>query len=449
MRDKQHSRGESVVVSYILVIGIMTLITVLLITAATGYLETKQNSVTETQAEIATESIAAELEEVDKHARTLEDTSVKSGAITYQSDTDDLIGQYPYTVTLEPHPQDDTYQVVVTVQSNDVNVTERTNVTFYTISNVDTTVSMTGSTLRYTYQKDGTLQLADSTSFWAIDKTSDYDIPKNTTFNGGVRADGAVTGGENATIYGPLRSTSTTLDVQTNLTVFGSVRSASDMSIVGDSYISQNVISNGQANLGDNMTVSGSVTGDTDVSILNNSVISGSVTSNTSNINIGANNSIQGAVNADGQVNIQTNSRISSSITANGNINTESNISITGPVATDSDISIGQDSSVTGSISGARVSIQSDSQVTGNITGTDDVYINPNTIVDGAVESDDAVYVSQYGEVDGTVTGDTVALNSDTIVTSDVFVPSGSDLSCALNVTINGQSCTDYKDANY
>lgn len=356
------NRGESIVVSYVLVLGIMTVLSALLISASGGFLDTKNEEVTRTQAQITTEAIASELEEVDKNARRIDGNSSASGFYMYESEADELIGQYPYKVSLESHPDPDTYTVKIEIQT--VGITETSNVTLYTIKNVSTNTVSSGSSLTYVYQTGGVLALGDETlnvSQFDINVSGDYTISSDTEFDAGIktRNGGDIYQGANSIIYG-------------------------------------SVVSDGRIDTSDDLLVFGNVT-------------------------------------ADNTINFDAGTTITRTVTAGGSIQTQENTTIGGSID-----------------SGGSVGVGRESIVSEDITAVTDVELAQQSKVKGDITTGDSVVLNDQSQVNGTIDANQVTLYDNTQVTGDVIVPTGSNLVCSgTGSTINGQSCSDYKSANY
>lgn len=279
MYQKQfNNKAESVVVSYILAIGLFTVLSALLIATAGGYLETKQDSVTEIQAEITVEAIASEIEEVDKHARKINDTAASAGYITYKSQTDKLIGQYPYKVKLLPNPQPDTYTVEVSVQTAKVDVRETTNVTLIEIDDADTGSVVSGSSLAVKYTKNGRLQLVEAPTKYAVNQTTSYSIPTDAIIsNGGIKSQGDVRDGANAIVYGDIDSESE-VELNDEVTIVGNITSRLETRLGQQSSVTGNITAEeAQVLVQENSTIGGNVNAATDVEIRQQSVVNGNI----------------------------------------------------------------------------------------------------------------------------------------------------------------------------
>lgn len=378
---KVSTRGESVVVSYVLMLGVMTVLSALLISAAGGFLSTKNDEVTQTQAEITTEAIGAEIEEVDKNARRIDANSSSKGFYKYSSDAEDLIGQYPYKVSIENTSKQNTYTIIVSVQS--VSITEKTNVTLYTIDNVVNNTLSSGSSLTYIYQTGGNLTLSDEDfdeNRWSINTSGDYIIPDGTTFDAGIktRNNGNVFDGEDSTIYGSIASNGT-VNTDNRLLVFGSIRAKDSIELNPETTVTKVVKSGNIIQIGENSTVGKNVSANEEVIVYKNSTVHGSIGSVNSDVAVGEN------------------------VTVNSQINSDSDIVV-----------------------------EKDSFVRSNISANSQVRIQERT------------------EVKSTIKANEVILYDDVTVTDDVVVPMGSNLICnGVGITINGQSCSDYKNNNY
>lgn len=418
MRQKTSlpNRGESVVVSYVLVLGIMTVLSALLISAAGGYLDTKNEEVTKTQAEITTEAIAAELEEVDKNARRIDANSSSNGFYKYNSEADELIGQYPYKVSIESHPNPDTYTIRIDIQS--VGITEKTNVTFSTIENVSTNTVSSGSSLTYVYQTGGNLSLGDESlnvSEFAINVSGDYSIPSDTEFDAGIktRNSGDILHGENSIVYGPLISDNR-INTEDNILIFGNVTSTSWINFNSNSTITRSVKSGGTVETGNNTTIGGVIDAP------------GTVISNE-------NTTIQGNINSDDNVGLESYSVISGSITAQNDVITQDNVTIRSKID-----------------SGGNIILNANATVEENIIGDEDVGVGDDSVINGSISANDDVELNEQSTINGDIDADSVVLYDNVEVTGEVNVPSGSNLVCSgSGITINGQSCSDYKSSNY
>lgn len=297
MYQKQfNNQAESVVVSYILAIGLFTILSALLIATAGGYLETKQNSVTEIQAEITVEAIASEIEEVDKHARKINDTSASAGYITYQSQTDKLIGQYPYKVRLLSNPQPDTYTVEVSVQTNKVDVRETTNVTLIEIDDAETGSVVSGSTLAVKYTRGGKLQLVEESTKYAINQTSAYYIPTDAIIStGGIKSQGDVRDGDNAIVYGDINSDSE-VELDDDVTIVGNITSRLETRIGERSSVTGDITAQeAQVLVRENSTIGGNIEASGDIEIRQQSIVNGDLAS-SGTVSIGADSIIQNDV---------------------------------------------------------------------------------------------------------------------------------------------------------
>lgn len=138
-------------------------------------------------------------------------------------------------------------------------------------------------------------------------------------------------------------------------------------------------------------------------------------------------------IEATGDVTGGNNADIAGHIEAGGLVNTDDGLSVFDHVDAGSTVTMGQNTLVTNFIeAGGAVDIGSDSTVENDITALGDVTIGMNGLVEGTIDSTNQV-----------------TLNDDVTVTGDVLVSQASDITCGTNVMINGQSCSDYKAAEY
>ena len=158
--------GVSIVVGYILMLGIATMLSVTLIWASTDHLEQQNLETTETQAEVVLNTVAAEIEEVDKVVSMTGGSNID---LSVTSEVPDRIGAYDYSLKLYEADDDineldshtaydstsgDTYILVLEVQSQELDVTKATDVILRNIDSVDTGSISTGSGLMIHYDQE-------------------------------------------------------------------------------------------------------------------------------------------------------------------------------------------------------------------------------------------------------------------------------------------------------
>jgi len=311
------TRGESVVVSYVLMIGVMTVLSALLISAAGGYLDTKNEEVTETQAKITVEAIASEIEEVDKNAQRIDEGSNAEGYYKYKSQAEDLIGQYPYKISISNTSESDVYNITVDVQS--VDVSQTTRVELYSIDSISNLTVSSGSSLTYVYQTGGNLTLSENDltlESWSINTSGDYSIPSDETFSNGIktRNGGDIDEGEESTVYGPIISDGS-IDTEDNLVVFGQLEADNQIQVGSNTIIYDSITSEGSIQTADNTTIQGNVNSDASATFGEYTEIIGSVDI-TNDLTIENNASVENDVESGGVIDINSNATINGTVTA-------------------------------------------------------------------------------------------------------------------------------------
>lgn len=275
-----NNTGESVVVSYVLVLAIVAVLSTLLISSAGGYLSQQQQTTTETETALIAETLTSEIQEIDTQVKTFKQTS-SNNTIQKTIQAADKISDEFYQISLTPTNQSNRYLLTITTSENNQQITQTKSITLYQITDVNTTPTISSQNMELTYTSQDGLYLS-STQDTTYDKTirKTYEIEPNTAYYDSIDISGSensVTGGENTIHYGSIRSDEQ-ISLANNFTLQGSIISEESITIQDNATVSQNLSSNGTITIGPNSTIGGDITSTQTVNLQANTVVTGNVT---------------------------------------------------------------------------------------------------------------------------------------------------------------------------
>jgi flagellin-like protein len=242
-------------------------------------------------------------------------------------------------------------------------------------------------------------------------------------------------------------------------TYLGDVAAGDALQMDSESSINGDAVAGGDIDIQGDSTVDGTVTGadGSALSVTDSMIKQGATTGNDVSLSNGV---IGGAVETtDGSVTLGTESAIGGTLTAEnaGNVDLDSSSVVSGTVTTGDGTALDLDSSseIGGDIVAAEdsgVQIVGGSKVDGSITVEESGTVtldDGSSVGDGITTGDgSSVDLEQYSTVGGTIDSGSNVETTDTIIGGDVFVDGS--LTCTNNnTTINGESCSAYKQPEH
>lgn len=480
---KNTSRGSSTILTYAIVLGITIVFVGLTVGAFATTLEQQAENAKEQQLQISAVQLAIELEKAD--------TLIREGTqpiMVLRPEYSERAGNEGYVVEIKSTSTNNVYKLVLTTASGDISVSKK----FRSFTPVKTGSQSNSTNLIITYKEsDGFIKLKSVDSAPLVASKSvkningNYTIPSDTQ-DPELNVSGFVTGGKNTYVQGDL-SAGGYIDTNSALSVAGNVDTDTTATLGSDSYVQKDLTAGGDVYLSQGTIVDGTVitggqvyaessvtvgknvtaTNGNPITFMSEADVGGKITGG--NTSIGGNSEVH-SIDSSGSVDLGNGVKSDGSVNASGNITFGKNNTITGAIeSTNGDISLnggtfaastvtsggqvtsGDDTSTGEIIADTTVSLGSGVNVSGDITSnTSSVSVGSLSDVSGSITADSDVTIGGGTTVSGDITSNgVVTLKSDVVVEGDVFVNSGSDLSCETNVTINGVSCSTYKSNNY
>lgn len=310
------NKGVSVVLGYVMILAISVVLMALLVGAFGSNLDNQEKNAIESEMEIAAVQIATNIEKVDS-------TVQRSGSITNLTATPeftDRAGSPGYQVYIDSHPDTNIY--VLRIETQDQTITKK----FISQTDVDTNARADSTSLQITYENATdsiTLKNRDGPGLITAKQSrtisGDYTIPAGAE-EVGLDVEGNITGGDSATISGPLNAGG---DIQTDpaLQVYDDV-SGQNVSLDDNSTVSGNINATNAVTLGTDVKLEQAIDASTlttgkQANIGDNLLSDATTIETTGNITIEASSYVNGTIESDGVVTIHEFTDVTSHVNVN------------------------------------------------------------------------------------------------------------------------------------